>query len=170
MSDFADRLGAFSSERLNLRVLKSEDAPSLQVVTNDRAITDVISFLEYPFVLRDAQALIERFSSDNERAFGIWTKSNSQLAGLVGAHLGKTNQIEIGYWVGTAFQGKGIAYEAASSLLLQIENGFPEFDVFAECAPDNKASQHLLVKLGFRTTGRDGQRDGRKLYAYERRV
>ena len=169
MPGFRDRLSAFSSARLKMRVLNVGDAPSLQAITNDRSITDVISFLDYPFGLDDARFLIARLSTDQDCVFGIWTKSNSQLAGIVGAHQNDMNRIEIGYWVGTSFQGQGIAYEAASALLAKIEGAIPGVDTFAECAPENGVSRHLLEKLGFRATGEDGVRAGRKLFAYAKR-
>ncbi|NQW01824.1 MAG: GNAT family N-acetyltransferase [Rhodospirillales bacterium] len=156
----------FSSARLRFRLVRPDDAAALQAMTNDRAIAEAISFLRYPFTVDDCRRYIEGLCSAHDRVFIGWTKADPVLVSLVGAHLCENKRIEIGYWVGTGFQGRGYGFEAARALLGHLENGFPDFTIFAECAPENVPSWRLLEKLGFETTGQDGARVGRKQLNY----
>ncbi len=170
MTGFADRLGDFSSERLQLRILDVDDAPKLQALTNDRSITDIISFLKYPYTLADAKSLIEQFTGHQDRAYGVWLKEGSTLVALVGAHIQEGDRVEIGYWVGVDFQGRGYGFEAASALVEELIKTGPDHEIFAECLPDNFPSQKLLEKLGFMETQMEGARAGRKMFTYVNRV
>jgi RimJ/RimL family protein N-acetyltransferase len=71
--------------------------------------------------------------------------------------------MEIGYWIGGAFHGRGFATEAALGVITVLRRRFPEREVIAECRPDNKASWWVLEKIGFRPSGEAGQRPGREL-------
>jgi len=66
------------------------------------------------------------------------------------------------------FQGAGYGFEAANAMLLEIQMNVPEFEIFAECSPENQTFSHLLKKLGFKEMGLDGVRFSRKLFNYSR--
>lgn len=68
--------------------------------------------------------------------------------------------IEIGYWLGVDYQGKGYAFEALMGTLAQIaaDASLAPRTIIAECRPDNAASIRLLTKSGFYATGRAGPR------------
>lgn len=61
------------------------------------------------------------------------------------------DQLEVTYWVGRAYWGKGVA-TAALRLLLA---GTPDRPVYARAASDNVASLRVLEKAGFRRVGVD---------------
>ncbi len=168
MGLLADRLPGFSSERLIYRPLMPDHATALQLITNDPSITNAISFLDYPFSLDDSQAFIKRMQSDHDRVFGGWMKTENQLVSVIGAHLQGPGRIEIGYWIGSALQGKGYGFEAAQALLGILNTACPDHSVFAECAPANGRSVQLLEKLGFVATGAAGVRPGRGVYTFAR--
>jgi RimJ/RimL family protein N-acetyltransferase len=81
----------------------------------------------------------------------------------VGTHLRGAGVIEIGYWIGGAARGRGFAFEAVSAIIAALSERFPARFLVAECRPANVASWSLLEKLGFRDTGEEGHRPGRRL-------
>ena len=152
-----------STRRLGIKPLVLSDATALAAVTDDPTIAGVIDFLPNPFTLADAEAIIRRNDDDTECFFGVW--ADGRLAGVVGAHLLGVERIEIGYWIGGAFQGKGVATEAAGALITALQVKYPGRRIVAECRPDNIKSWRVLEKLGFRPTGSAGDRPGRQLLA-----
>src|SRR5574342_624731 len=62
---------------------------------------------------------------------------------------GYPSEREVGYWLGRKFWGKGIA-TAALAEFLKIEKTRP---LMAHVVRHNVASQHVLVKCGFKVVG-----------------
>ncbi|MEW6645400.1 MAG: GNAT family N-acetyltransferase [Pseudomonadota bacterium] len=152
--------------RLRLAALSPADAPALQRLTDDPAITAMIHFLHSPFTLADAQALIADNSTARDRFMGVFGRGPDTadgLIGTVGVHLRGDAEIEIGYWIASALHGRGIAAEAARGVLDWLVADWPERRIVAECRRENVASWRLLETLGFRPTGAAGSRPGRQL-------
>jgi len=89
----------------------------------------------------------------------IW--HNGIFAGLIDFHNGnKVNKsVEIGYWLGEKFQGKGIMTMACSKC---IEYAFDKMQfnrIIIKCAAGNSKSQAIPTRLGFKFEGieREGQ-------------
>ncbi|MFP3938935.1 MAG: GNAT family N-acetyltransferase [Thermoanaerobaculia bacterium] len=61
---------------------------------------------------------------------------------------------EVGYALGTDFQGRGVMARALELLLRDLFAHTPLSRVEARCAVDNVASQRVLEKVGFRREGR----------------
>ncbi len=163
-------LPRLDTARLTIGSLVSSDADDLRRLTDDPAITGAVDFLPTPFTLDDAKDLIRGGSRDGDRFPGIRMKGEGEeageappLVGVVGAHLRGPGAIEIGYWMGGAARGRGLAYEAVSCLIGLLGRRFPARILVAECRPANTASWGLLRKLGFEDTGEDGHRPGRRV-------
>jgi [ribosomal protein S5]-alanine N-acetyltransferase len=75
--------------------------------------------------------------------------------------------IEVGYWFGVEYQGKGHASEALRATLDQVtaDPALAHRSISAECRPDDAASIRLLTKTGFHATGRPGPRSDRIEFA-----
>ena len=58
--------------------------------------------------------------------------------------------IEIGYFIGEPFWGRGIATEAVAHVLNYISREFDVIRIFAEVFENNKASMRVLEKNSFR--------------------
>jgi RimJ/RimL family protein N-acetyltransferase len=153
------------SARLTLRPLALADAKQLQVITNDYAITSAVHFLRNPFEVSDAQDLIQAHIGTQEVLLGVRIKENDELVGVVGAHWQEDIKIEMGYWIGSAYQRKGYATEAAQAVIAALKTTFPEWKIVAECRPDNSVSWQILERLGFKPMGMAGKRPGRCLLA-----
>ena len=61
---------------------------------------------------------------------------------------------EIGYGLGPAVWGQGLATEAVGALVAHLHAGPDVRTVTAQTAVDNPASARVLTKLGFRQVGR----------------
>lgn len=73
-----------------------------------------------------------------------------QVAGNLVSFVMSTER-EVGYWLGREFWGKGIATQALSLFLQQIE----ERPLYAHVARHNIASQRVLQKCGFAIAGEE---------------
>ena len=83
-----------------------------------------------------------------EEGYGIWDRG--ELAGCVGMHLDALNDgADIGYWLGRAFEGRGLVTRACGAL---IDRGFGELRlhrITIHAAPDNARSRAVPERLGF---------------------
>ena len=167
-------LPGIETPRLSIAALHIQDADALRRLTDDPAIIAAVDFLPTPFTLQDAQDMIRSGARGQDRFLGAWLRSagdtdtpsdpvGRQLVGVVGTHLRGTGAIEIGYWIGGAARGRGFAFEAVAAIIGLLCGRFPGRTIVAECRPANIASWGLLEKLGFRDTGEEGHRPGRRL-------
>ena len=79
---------------------------------------------------------------------------NNTLVGSIGYFRREQNlPLEIGYWIGKKYWGKGIATGALQLALEAMRDGGLSGTVTATTMPDNLGSRHILLKFGFRETG-----------------
>lgn len=159
-------LPELTTARLVIAGLASGDAEAMRRLTDDPAITGAVDFLPAPFTLEDARAMIAGGARGRDRFLGAWARADRGLVGVVGTHLRGEGAVEIGYWVSGAARGRGFGAEAVSAILGLLARRFPHRTVVAECRPGNVASWGLLTKLGFRDTGDDGHRPGRRVLVW----
>lgn len=145
---------------ISIRLLNSNDAEALYRITNDPAIATIISFLTYPVAGDFAENWIAKNDGNQERIYGIFP-STDDLAGQIGVHLTPEDEIEVGYWMGSAFTGRGFTSRALSLVLKAIKASYPSARIFAECLPDNLPSLRVLEKNGFVRTSAPGKRENR---------
>jgi ribosomal-protein-serine acetyltransferase len=84
---------------------------------------------------------------------GIWHQS--ELVGAIGLHHmdWTNNKASIGYWIGKAYQGRGIVRKACEQV---IEYAFEELKLHRleiYCAVDNGNSRRIPERLGFMQEG-----------------
>lgn len=163
-------LPGLTTERLSITGLVPGDAEVLRRLTDDPAITGAVDFLSDPFTLEDARAMIASGRHGRDRFLGARVRADHSLVGVVGTHLRGEGAIEIGYWIGGAARGRGFGAEAVAAIVELLEGRFPRRTIVAECRPTNAASWGLLTKLGFRDTGDDGHRPGRRVMVRGRTV
>jgi ribosomal-protein-alanine N-acetyltransferase len=155
-------LKPFTTERLAIRQLELQDAPELARISDVPAVSQWMAFMEGGFPLEKAQALIASQNATKEYFFAV-RLSDGTLIGAMGVIDHPDGSLEVGYWFGVDYQGKGYASEALRGTLDQIaaDPGLAPRPIFAECRPDNAASIRLLTKTGFYATGRPGPRPNR---------
>jgi RimJ/RimL family protein N-acetyltransferase len=155
-------LKPFTTERLAIRQLELQDAPQLAKISDIPAVSQWMAFMEGGFPLEKAEALIASQNDTKEYFFAVQVPGGT-LIGAMGVIDHPVGTIEVGYWFGVDYQGKGYASEALRGTLAQIaaDPTLAPRPIFAECRPDNAASIRLLTKTGFYATGRPGPRPNR---------
>ncbi len=146
------------TKRLIMRPPHREDVDDLAAIGNERAIAEMTSRMPHPYSRDDAIAFIEGF--ENGRYEGcIYAITETDTGRLIGMGAVENRErfggLEIGYWLGKPYWGKGYATEAASAL---VDLAFRVTDtetVFAACRTNNPASRRVLEKQGFVLLGLD---------------
>ncbi|WP_201834731.1 GNAT family N-acetyltransferase [Microvirga zambiensis] len=155
-------LKPFTTERLAIRQLQIQDAPELAGISDVPTVSQWMAFMEGGFPLEKAEALIGSQNDTKEYFFAVRLPDET-LIGAMGVIDHADGSIEVGYWLGVDYQGKGYASEALLGTLAQIgaDPTLAPRPIFAECRPDNAASIRLLTRTGFHATGRPGPRPNR---------
>lgn len=158
-------LKPFTTERLVIRQLQIQDAPELARITDTPAVSQWMAFMEGGFPLEKAETLIASQDRTKEYFFSV-RLADGTLIGAMGVIDHADGTIEVGYWFGVDYQGKGYASEALRATLDQLacDPGLASRAIFAETRPDNAASIKLLIRTGFYSTGRPGPRPNRIEY------
>ncbi|WP_226085053.1 GNAT family N-acetyltransferase [Mesobacillus sp. S13] len=146
------------TERLLLREIKAEDAQNLFINFSNPEVMKYYGS-ERMDDIEEARGLIHSFHIGLKEGkairWGIQLKNNNSLIGTVGFHAisPKNRRAEIGYELNQGYWGKGLAKEA---ILKVVEHGFEEMElrrIGAVVFLENKSSNELLLKLGFRKEG-----------------
>ncbi|MEC5290903.1 GNAT family N-acetyltransferase [Aurantimonas sp. C2-6-R+9] len=149
----AERDGAtIESGRLRLRPLAMKDAQPLANLANDRHLAAMLARIPHPYRLSDARAFIADHGS--EIVFALCLKEEDRFVGCCGLKpSGRKGRAELGYWVGWAYWGRGIATEGAQAV---IDYGFTRLQLDAidvSCRVVNESSRRVIRKCGFHFCG-----------------
>ena len=105
----------------------------------------------HPYTLDDAKAWIERASTDRPMtSFAIVV--DGEAVGGVGFFLQEDifrRSVEIGYWLGEAFWGRGIVTDAVRAMSEYIFANFDVCRIYAGVFEWNPASMRVLEKAGY---------------------
>jgi RimJ/RimL family protein N-acetyltransferase len=141
---------------IQIRCWKKEDAAALTSLANNKKIwLNVRDGFPHPYTLDDALQWIA-FTSDQKPLQNFAIIYGGNVAGSVGVLLRDDvyrKTIEIGYFIGERFWGRGIATEAVALLIEYIKNQFDVVRIYAEVFEHNKASMRVLEKSGFYLEG-----------------
>ena len=141
------------TERLRLRNLFAQDA---QRFFEYKSLPEVGKYQGWiPSNVKDAEDFISKYSVISPESWlqlGITLKDSSELIGDCGIHFTDEDfkQIEIGFTLDPAYQGKGYATEAVKGLLDYIFNTLNAHRVYGSCDPENTASIKLMERIGMR--------------------
>ena len=141
--------------RLLLRPGFPEDAPALAAAIADQAIACNLASVPWPYSMRDAEAYLASPRDPILPSLLIFERGSGapQLAGACGLGRRASGSVEIGYWIGRPFWGRGYATEAAARLVDFAFQSLEASHVWAGCYHDNPASGHVLHKLGLTHNG-----------------
>ena len=112
-------LKPFTTERLAVRQLQIQDAPELAAISDIPAVSQWMAFMEGGFSLEKAEALIASQNDTKEYFFSV-RLLDRRLIGAMGVIDHPDETIEVGYWLGVEYQGRGYASEALRATLDQI--------------------------------------------------
>jgi len=109
-------------ERTELRLLEPRHAPELfELIDRNREhLGQWLAFPDYTKSVDDSRRFIESrlraLARGTGLALGIWHEG--RLAGVIGLRIHPISRRgELGYWLGEAFQGKGLVTKACKALI-----------------------------------------------------
>jgi RimJ/RimL family protein N-acetyltransferase len=136
--------------RLLLRPGFPEDAPALAGAIADQAIVRNLAVVPWPYGLRDAEAFLASPRDPVLPSLLVFerTAAEPRLIGSCGLGRRPSGAVELGYWIGRPFWGRGFATEACAAVIeIARSLGLPSLE--ASHFIDNPASARVLEKLGF---------------------
>ncbi|MET7479344.1 GNAT family N-acetyltransferase [Streptomyces sp. NPDC005648] len=147
--------GTLRSPRLDLLPLRVEHAPEMAAVLADPALHSFIGGSPAsPEALRLRYERLVAGSPDPSVSWCNWVlglRENARLVGTVQATVtGAT--AEIAWVVGTPWQGRGYALEAARALVAHLRNQPTLHTVIAHIHPDHHASEAVARAAGLTPT------------------
>jgi ribosomal-protein-serine acetyltransferase len=133
----------------------------LTLVAQDRANLEYwMPYLQELQTLEQAQQYIQKNANLDfylgEHIFEIWKASS--LVGLVTLHNGRIRDksVDLGYWLGVDYTGKGIMAEACQHLISKTFVDHPIQMIYIRCLEENLPSRALAVRLGFELKYQEG--------------
>jgi ribosomal-protein-serine acetyltransferase len=138
-----------------LRQMREADAPAIaEAIERDRHdLRRWLAWVDGSKSVEDTAAFIRaesaKHAATGEIAAGIWFEQ--RFAGAVGTHaIDRLNRkVELGYWLGSPFRGRGIMTESCGAL---VRYAFEELElnrVEIRCAAGNPGSRAIPARLGF---------------------
>ncbi len=138
-----------TTERLTLRPFTSGDAEAFLGLASHWDVARMTSDIPHPLTLADARIWLQ--TAPDEARFALM--ENGRLIGGAGYFQHAPEAVEVGFWLGRAYWGRGLATEAVTSVvgygLLHTRTAAFTSSHFT----DNPASGRVLAKLGFEPTG-----------------
>lgn len=146
-------------ENTTLRIMDEQDDAALFALTdrNRAYLREWLPWIDSTQTVEDSLAFIRdnilRYASNRGFSCGIWY--HGQLAGTIGYHDidWKDRKVEIGYWLGAEFQGKGLMTKACITLISYSFEHWHLNKVEIHCATGNQRSRAIPERLGFAIEG-----------------
>ena len=140
--------------RLLLRPGWAEDARALFAAIGEERIVRNLATAPWPYSLADAQAFLTRPRDGVLPSLLIFARTDGAplLVGGCGLGAKPSGAVELGYWIGRPYWGRGYAGEAAAAVI-DIARTLRLPRLMGSYFLDNPASGRVLEKLGFEPTG-----------------
>jgi RimJ/RimL family protein N-acetyltransferase len=140
------------TERLVLRAPHLEDVKAVAALANDRRIAEMLLRVPHPYTVADASSFIAAANlAAGEATFAV-TLGGDRLIGFCGVDPRKDG-VELGYWLGVKYWGKGYATEAARAVIDHAFETGGHDKLVSGARVSNPASRRVLEKCGFQWTG-----------------
>jgi len=150
------------TERLRLRAMEERDMARVAELIGDWDVAKWLTRVPYPYSIDDARWWLDRvgpgYVSGEPEFFVIADGTDDSVMGGVGLHPRNVpepeeGELELGYWLGKPYWGRGIMSEAVRAILPLgfARAGLKKISVFTDI--DNTSSQNVLRKSGFRFLG-----------------
>jgi RimJ/RimL family protein N-acetyltransferase len=141
------------TKRLKLRPVRMSDATRIARFCDDPGVGRMLAMTPLPYFEAAAEGWIMTLNARAplERDFVFAAELEGEgLIGCVGAHRSEQGDVEIGYWFGRPYWGRGYGSEAVGGFVAEANTlGALNAGHFV----DNPASGRLLEKVGFAYTG-----------------
>ncbi len=137
---------------IQIRPWQKQDAQTLASIANNRKVwNNVRDQLPNPYTVMDALQWMNHIK-DHHPEQNLAILYNGQVVGNIGCKLQEDvyrKSIEIGYFVGEDFWGKGIATAAVELFVQHLIKNFQPVRIYAEVFAYNESSMKVLLKNGF---------------------
>lgn len=134
------------TKRLILRPLQVDDANDLYLYFNDTDINKYLYVTRYNS-LEGIENLIKQPNKKNYHCFGI--EYDNKIIGDISISINH-NYGEIAWVINKNYQNQGFAFEASNEYIKYIFATYNIKTIKAHCDINNKASNCLIKKLGFK--------------------
>jgi RimJ/RimL family protein N-acetyltransferase len=139
-----------------LRPWRLDDLPSLVRHANDWEVAkNLRDVFPHPYTEDAGRGFLERCMRETaDLMFAI--EANGEAVGGIGLHPGgdvARASAELGYWLGRAHWGQGLATAALTALVEYAFAELPYCRLHAHAFADNRSSQRVLEKAGFAKEG-----------------
>ncbi|TPW31452.1 GNAT family N-acetyltransferase [Martelella alba] len=146
------------SERLVLRGPHEDDIDAIAHLANNNKIATMVSRMPHPYTIDDAANFVRRGQEGviGNCVYAITKADNGAFLGCCAVETipDDDSVVEIGYWLGEPYWGKGYTTEAAQILIDMVFRTREEVEtVDARCRVVNAASRRVLQKCGFQYQG-----------------
>jgi len=158
-----DRVPEIETRRLVLRAPTANDALRIAKLGNDFGVCSMTTRMPFPYGVGDARDFVET-AEDQDRARDntfVIAHDGEGVVGAIGFHKPQGEPLELGYWIGRPYWGRGFATEAAEAALQWARSWWRRKLVMAGHFADNQASAQVLIKAGFLYTGQVQKRHSR---------
>jgi len=142
------------TERLVLRPPHEDDIPEMADLANNRRVAEMLSRMPHPYSEADAAAFV-RGSRSRDRSgchYAAALADSGAFIGCAGLDV-REYGLELGYWIGEPYWGRGYATEVAHAL---VDLAFRATDIDklnVACRVINEASRGVIHKCGFQYVG-----------------
>lgn len=143
------------TQRLTLRVPAKADVERVAAFCVDHDVARMTTRMPSPYTRGHAEDFVARCGTQDrtrDNTFAV-ELADEGLIGVVGLFTNPDGPVEMGYWIGRPYWGRGYATEATKAALDWARNAWKKRWVTAGHFADNDASGRVLVKAGFLYTG-----------------
>ncbi|MFC6488898.1 GNAT family N-acetyltransferase [Nitratireductor sp. GCM10026969] len=142
------------TERLVLRPPHEDDVPELVELANNRRVAEMLSRMPYPYSEADAEVFVRGSRSEFRSGchYAVALADSGAFVGCAGIDM-RQYGLELGYWIGEPYWGRGYATEVAHAL---VDLAFRATDIdrlHVSCRVINSASRRVIHKCGFQYVG-----------------
>jgi RimJ/RimL family protein N-acetyltransferase len=144
------------SENLVLRAPHAEDIDAIAILADNPAVATMLSRMPHPYNRTDAKTFVEASAKrgNGNCVYAITDADNGRFFGCCSLETGADEKsVELGYWIGEPFWGRGIATEAVHALIAMAFRTRDTDHIDARCRVTNPASRRVLQKSGFQFQG-----------------
>ena len=139
------------TERLILRPWKLSDAEALYFYASDPAVGPPAGWAPHASIDESREVIRTRLAAPH--TFAVCLAASGELVGCIGLHredlAEDSDELELGYWLGRPFWGRGLIPEAGREVLRYAFQTLGMRRVWCGHYEGNTKSRRVMEKLGF---------------------
>lgn len=144
------------SERLALTAIGPEDALRITALCNNWNVSRWLARAPYPYLLEDAEAfcrlVADTAPAGRDAVWAIRLKGEKGLIGVISVTGLKSDEPELGYWLGEPYWGHRLMSEAAGAVVADFFARGRHATLHSGAFTGNEASLRIQYRLGFQDT------------------